>query len=101
MDSFRLSRMAETDLLGIATYTLNTWGQDQTVSYIDGLEACCRQLANMPELGRACDQVRPGLRRMEQGKHVYCSSGASAEAFSFPGYCQQMLPERHAIDDEA
>jgi plasmid stabilization system protein ParE len=32
MDSYRLSRMAETDLLGIATYTLNTWGQDQTVS---------------------------------------------------------------------
>jgi plasmid stabilization system protein ParE len=31
MASYRLSRMAETDLLGIATYTLNTWGQDQTV----------------------------------------------------------------------
>jgi hypothetical protein len=30
MDSYRLSRMAETDLLGIATYTLNTWGQEQT-----------------------------------------------------------------------
>ena len=66
--------MAETDLLGIATYTVNTWGQDQTVSYIDGLEACCRQLANNPELGRVYDQVRSGLRRMEYGA-MYCFTG--------------------------
>jgi len=99
--AFRLSRLAEADLMDIGAYTLRTWGEDQTLRYIDDLEACCQRLADNPASGRACDHVRPGLRRMEQGKHVYCSSGASAEAFSFPGYCQQMLPERHAIDDEA
>jgi toxin ParE1/3/4 len=25
---------------------------------------------NNPELGRTCDHVRPGLRRMEYGRHV-------------------------------
>jgi hypothetical protein len=29
MATFRLSRLAEADLLDIATYTLNTWGQDR------------------------------------------------------------------------
>ena len=54
----------------IAAYTLRTWGEAQTIRYINELEACCQKLADNPALGRSCDYVRPGLRRMEQGKHV-------------------------------
>ncbi len=70
MGKFRLSRLAEADLMDIGAYSLNKWGEEQTIRYIDALEACCRQLADKPQLGRACDQIRPGLRRMEHGKHV-------------------------------
>jgi plasmid stabilization system protein ParE len=42
---FRLSRLAEADLLSIGTYTLRTWGEAQTLRYIGQLEACCQQLA--------------------------------------------------------
>lgn len=35
--SFRFSRRAETDLLSVAAYTLRTWGEDQTIRYIDDL----------------------------------------------------------------
>src|SRR5208283_2206767 len=52
MATFRLSRLAEADLLDIATYTLRTWGQDQAIRYVDDLEACCRKLADNPEMGR-------------------------------------------------
>jgi toxin ParE1/3/4 len=100
MASYRLSPLGETDLLGIATYTLNTWGQDQTVSYIDGLEACCQQLANMPELGRACDQVRPGLRRMEYGRHVLFYRVEAKGIVISRILHQRMLLERKSIDDE-
>jgi toxin ParE1/3/4 len=101
MASYRLSRMAEADLLGIATYTLNTWGPDQTVSYIDGLEACCRQLVNKPELGRACHQVRPGLRRMEYGRHVLFYR-VEAEGIVISRILhQRMLPELKSIDEES
>jgi toxin ParE1/3/4 len=67
---FRLSRLAEADLMDIGQYTQQTWGTDQTIHYLDELEACCQRLADRPKLGRACDQIRPGLRRMEQGMHV-------------------------------
>ena len=51
--TFRLSRLAEADLMDIGAYTLDTWGEDQTIRYIDGLEACCQQLADNPESGRS------------------------------------------------
>jgi plasmid stabilization system protein ParE len=39
--AFHFSRRAEADLLEIGSYTLQTWGIDQTIRYIDQLEACC------------------------------------------------------------
>jgi plasmid stabilization system protein ParE len=53
-----------------ATYTLETWGEDQAVRYIDDMEEICQRLAENALLGRACDYIRPGLRRMESGRHV-------------------------------
>jgi toxin ParE1/3/4 len=101
MAAYRLSRMAETDLLQIATYTLDRWGKDQTVTYIDGLEACCRQLLNNPELGRACDYIRPGLRRMEYGRHVLFYRIEQEGIIVSRILHERMLPEGKNIDDES
>ena len=57
-------------MLNIGEYTLHKWGEAQTARYIDELEVCCQTLADNPALGRLCDDVRPGLRRHEHGKHV-------------------------------
>jgi len=93
MSKYRLSRLAEADLMDIGTYSLNKWGEDQTIRYIDALEACCRLLADNPQLGRACDQIRPGLRRMEHGRHVIFyrieRRGISVSRILY----QRMLPE--------
>ena len=70
MAAFRFSRRAETDLLSIGEYTLRTWGKVQAARYINELELCCQTLADNPALGRACDDIRPGLRRLEHRKHV-------------------------------
>ena len=98
MAVFRFSRRAEADLLSIGVYTLHTWGEDQTIRYIDDLEACCQMLADNPTLGRACDDVRPGLRRMERGRHVvFYREGAGGILISRILH-QRMLPERRAFD---
>ncbi len=98
MAKFRLSRLAESDLLDIATYTLRTWGQDRALRYVDDLEACCRRLADNPELGRACDYIRPGLRRMEHGRHVLIYRIEVHGILVSRILHQRMLPERHDID---
>jgi toxin ParE1/3/4 len=96
----RLSRLAELDLLNVGAYTLRTWGKDQTIRYLDGLEACCQELADNPASGRACDHIRPGLRRMEQGKHVVFFRREGRGIIVSRILHDRMLPERHTIDDE-
>jgi toxin ParE1/3/4 len=97
--AFRFSRRAEADLVGIGAYTLRTWGEDQTIRYIDDLEACCQMLADTPALGRACDDVRPGLRRMERGEHVVFYREDAGGILVSRILHRRMLPERHAIDE--
>jgi toxin ParE1/3/4 len=66
----RFTARAEADLTRIAEYTLETWGETQKLRYVRALRELCRQLAENPMLGRACDDIRPGLRRMKEGRHV-------------------------------
>ncbi len=70
MAKFRFSRLAETDLHAIATYTLRRWGPDQASRYLDGLEVCCQTLADNPGIGRACDDIRPDLKRFVHASSV-------------------------------
>ena len=100
MATFRLSRLAAADLIDIGAYTLRTWGQEQAIRYIDDLEACCRAPADNPTSGRSCDQLRPGLRRMEQGKHVVFYRRDPGGILVSRILHERMLPEIHAIDDE-
>ncbi|HVT97205.1 MAG TPA: type II toxin-antitoxin system RelE/ParE family toxin [Acidobacteriaceae bacterium] len=70
MTWIRFTARAEADLTRIADYTLHMWGETQKVRYVRSLQACCVRLEENPMLGRPCDEIRPGLRRMEEGKHV-------------------------------
>ena len=100
MARFHFSRRAEVDLFNIGAYTLQTWGEDQAIRYLDDLEACCQMVADNPALGRVCDEVRPGLRRIERGRHVvFYREGAGGILVSCILH-QRMLPERQVIDDD-
>jgi toxin ParE1/3/4 len=96
----RFSRRAEDDLLGIADYTLRTWGEDQAIRYITGLEEFCQMLVSNPALGRSCDDIRLGLRRMESSQHVVFYREETEGILIARILHQDMLPERHAMDDD-
>jgi toxin ParE1/3/4 len=97
---FRFSRRAEADLFKIGLYTFRTWGKAQADRYIGQLEDCCQLIADNPALGRPCDEVRPALRRMEQGKHVVFYREETGGILISRILHQRMLPENQAIDDE-
>jgi toxin ParE1/3/4 len=92
---FRFSRRAEADLLSIGKYTLRTWGKAQTARYLRELEVACQTLADNPALGRACDGIRPGLRRLEDGKHVIFYRRELTGILVVRILHQSMLPDRH------
>jgi toxin ParE1/3/4 len=57
-------------------------------------------LAGNPGLGRSCDHVRPGLRRMEHGKHVVFYREEAGGILVVRILHRLMLPEKHSIDEE-
>jgi toxin ParE1/3/4 len=98
--AFRFTRRAEADLLSIGLYTLRTWGEAQADRYLRQLEACCKRLAANPELGRRCDQIRSGLRRREQGKHVVFYRETAEGVLISRILHQSMLPEWEGFEEE-
>jgi toxin ParE1/3/4 len=98
--AFRISRRAERDLLSIGEYSLRTSGAAQAARYIDELEDCCLTLADNPGLGRRCDDVRPGLRRLEHGKHVVFYRQEPGGILVSRILHQRMLPDRHLTGDQ-
>ena len=99
MARFRFSRRAETDLLDIGAYTLRTWGKRQAARYLRELESCCKTLAGSPDLGRRCDEIRPGLRRLEHGRHVVFYRKERGGILVARILHQRMLPDRHSSGD--
>lgn len=96
----RLSKLARLDLVDITDYTLDTWGVEQTIRYLDGLEACFNRLAETPKIGRRCDRIRPGYRRFEYEKHVILYRADTDGIFVGRVLHQGMLPSEHLIEDE-
>jgi len=93
MALIRFSRRAEADLLRIASYTRRIRGENQTLRYLEDLEECCYMLANNPASGRLCEYIRPGLRRMEHGRHVIFYRNSSRGILILRILHQGMLPD--------
>jgi toxin ParE1/3/4 len=89
------SPKAVSDLRSIASYTLETWGEVQADRYIDDLESQCRTLANSPQLGRICSEIRPGLRRFEHRKHVIFFRESADGILVSRILHERMAPQRH------
>jgi toxin ParE1/3/4 len=98
--TFRFSRRAKADVLSIAEYTLRTWGAEQATRYIDELETFRQMLADYPGLGRSCDSIRSGLRRMECGRHVVFFREDASGILVSRILHQRMLPARYVMDEE-
>ena len=100
MPVYSFSRLAETDLLSIGAYTLREWGEEQAIRYLADLEVGCQMLAENPALGRSCDEIRPGLHRMERGRHVLFYRAVTGGILILRILHQRMLPEEHTIDNQ-
>jgi toxin ParE1/3/4 len=97
---YRLSRLARLDLIEIADYTVDTWGLKQASRYMDGLWGCFEHLARTPGIGRPCDRIRPGYRRIEHKMHVVIYRVDQEGVFISRILHGRMLPSRHWIEEE-
>ena len=71
MPTYRKTRRADEDLQEIYRYTRRTWGRDQAVRYLHGLEQRFIALAGNPLVDIAREDLHPeGLRSVVHGSHV-------------------------------
>ena len=70
MIELELTRSAEQDLKAIARHTERRWGIRQRSIYLKELDQALRSLTRNPFIGRACDEVREGYRKLSHGSHV-------------------------------
>jgi len=94
-----LSTRAETDLLNIGSYTLDTWNAEQAARYLGEIRKCCARLAENPRLGRLSEGLHPGLRRMEQGSHVIFYRQIPDGILVSRILHRNMLPQLHPLDE--
>lgn len=85
-------------MIEIADYTVDRWGPSQAERYINGLEDCFQRLVRSPQMGRPCDQIRRGYRRVEHGKHVVIYRADADGVFISRILHQSMLPERQLFE---
>lgn len=100
MAGYRLSSLAEVDLIAIGSYTLERWGAQQAARYVSALEDACQLLVDTPTLGRPAAHILPGLFRLEQGKHVVFFRRGPDGIRVLRFLHQSMLPELHLIEDD-
>ena len=67
---FRLSPRAQADVEDIWDYTARTWGIDQAETYVGRLGQHIALIADHPELGYPCSDIRSGYYRFPCGEHV-------------------------------
>ena len=70
MSGYRLTRQADRNLIDIYLYTAERFGIRQADCYADGLQSTFNVLVENPKMGRAADEIRPGIRRHEHAGHV-------------------------------
>ena len=83
MYSFRITELADADLLSIYFFTYITWYEEQAIEYTDGLKDTVNKLAANPKrIGTvARSAVRPGYRSYRYQSHLvfYRVSGQFVE----------------------
>jgi toxin ParE1/3/4 len=99
MQSVRFSVAALKDLADIDAYTAREWGEAQADRYLGRLQTRLSKLARNPQSGRQCPEFRPGLRRIEEGKHVVFYRELESGIVVSRILHQSMLPELHRMDE--
>lgn len=98
MPKVQYTRRAELDFDEIAAYTLENWGAEQLVRYLDLLQGCCELLADDTSLGRI-HTPKPQYCRIEVGKHVvFFRRQDNGDVLVARVLHQRMLPELHLGD---
>jgi toxin ParE1/3/4 len=92
-----VSPKAEDDIVRIAAYTLERWGDRQMSRYIDGLHSRFAVLARFPNTGRRRDELGRGYRSIVHASHIVFYKVMGRNLVIVRVLHVRMSPERHLL----
>lgn len=92
---FRLTRDAQQDLTAIRRYTVDTWGQEQSRKYLQGVRDTIELLVEFPGQGLARQDVGDGVFSFPYGSHMLYYRLEKKQLVVFAVLHQRMVPEGH------
>ncbi|MHA1564160.1 MAG: type II toxin-antitoxin system RelE/ParE family toxin [Alphaproteobacteria bacterium] len=69
---YRLAPKARADAEAVWLYSRKQWGPKQAARYVDELAEGFALLANSPQAGAPCENIRAGYRKYPVIRHVVC-----------------------------
>jgi toxin ParE1/3/4 len=69
-NKFKLSVKARAEIKKIFRYSFQQFGENQAVKYKADLDECFQLLADNPNMGRECNDIRDGYFRHEHESHI-------------------------------
>jgi len=78
---FKLSVKARVAIKKIFRYSFQQFGESQALKYKTSLDECFQLLANNPNLGRECNDIREGYYKHEHGSHIIFYTQRSNDIF--------------------
>jgi len=95
VNSYRLTPAAQRDLSGIWDFTQERWNAAQAEIYVSEIRAAIERIAEDPQRGRACDDIREGYRRYRIGSHLVFYRATACGVDVIRILHQRMDPSRH------
>lgn len=99
MIRYRLTSAAQQDLMNIRRFTMEKWGAEQSKTYIHELKNTMELLAEMPSMGRNCDDsLGEGIYRFPLASHtLYYIESSVYGIIIIAVLHQSMVPEKHLL----
>ncbi len=69
-NKYILSREADNDLEKIFDYTLEEFGFNQAIKYLEEIDEVFVKIINTPEMGRSRNEIKKSLYSLPTGSHV-------------------------------
>lgn len=70
MKRFILRRRASADLMDVSAFSEREWGRSQANVYLRRIQQAIENLAETPDMGPACDEIKRDHLRFPVGSHV-------------------------------
>jgi toxin ParE1/3/4 len=95
MTQYILSPNAQTSLRKIKAYSLEQFGEEQTISYLKLIEKKLQTIAGKPDIGRKREEIKKGYLSFLAGSHVIFYRKAKNHIGIIDILHQGMDPYRH------